>query len=247
MFLAGDGHAGERLAVPAADLHLGLHGHAELAHHRHVGVDDLRIEALADLDAPEVLALGARLLDLGPDERQRIDRLVPVLQLVVAHADVEVGHVRPLRPAGDLGEAAEQGEARRVLAGGVLAETGLEQRLVVEGGLLLRLFLARLRGEQAGEQHEVAQGLLGLALVEVMLAHRHVRHVGERRPLVVAHHRIEHRDATLVLFVLHELDRLVVEVFGTAVDIGGDAGAGGGGGIGRSWSVLGGGRKYPEE
>ena len=43
-----------RRVLAAAHLHAGGHRHAELAHDRHVGVLDLRVEALADLDPAAV-------------------------------------------------------------------------------------------------------------------------------------------------------------------------------------------------
>ena len=137
----------------------------------------------------------------------------------MAHADVEIGHVGPFRPAGDFGELAEEREACGVLAGLVLAETGLEKRLVVKLQHLRRLFFPGHRRKQAGQQHEVPEGFLGVALFEEMLAHGHVGHVGEEGPLVVAHHGVQHREAALVLLVFHELDRLVVEVLRLAVDV----------------------------
>ena len=126
---------------------------------------------------------------------------------------------------GDLGEAAEQREAGGVLAGLVLAEAGLEKRLVVERLLLRDCFSPGTGASRRVSSMKWLERLLGLALIEEMLAHRHVRHVREDRALVVAHHRVEHREAALVLLVVHQLDRLVEQVLRLAVDVGRHAGA----------------------
>ena len=137
----------------------------------------------------------------------------------MAHADVEVGHVRPLGAAGHFGEPPEQRKTLVILAALVVAQPGLEQGFVIEGLRLGRLLGVRRRGQHAGEQHEMPERLLRLALVEEMFAHRHVGHVGEHAALVVAHHRVEHLQAALILLVFHQLDRLVVKMLGLAVHI----------------------------
>ena len=88
-------------------------------------------------------------------------------------------------------------------------EAGLEQGLPEELHLFLRLLLAGFRGQHAGQQDEVAQGILRLVLGQVVFPHRHVGAMRQQGALVVAHHGIEHGDPALVLLVLHQLQRLV--------------------------------------
>ena len=113
MLLARNRGTRDDFLVAAGHLDDGFDRLAQFPHDGDIGILNLGIEALADLNSPQVFAFirgfGTFLADFSADKGEGVDGLIPVLEVVVAHTNVEVSHVCPLGLSSHFRKSAEKG------------------------------------------------------------------------------------------------------------------------------------------